>query len=51
VRRDEVLDLPISIDDAIRYVVSGGVIMPASQLPSDVEVSTARQGKPLPTPR
>jgi uncharacterized membrane protein len=51
VRRDEVLDLPISIDDAIRFVISGGVIMPASQLPSDAETSTARQGRPLPLPR
>lgn len=51
VRRDEVIDLPLSIDDAIRFVVSGGVIMPASQLPSEAEVSTARRSKSLPTPR
>ncbi len=51
VRREEVIDLPLSIDDAIRFVISGGVIMPASQLPSEAEVSTARQGKPLPAPR
>jgi uncharacterized membrane protein len=51
VRRDEVLDLPISIDDAIRFVVSGGVIIPASQLPSEAETSTARQGLPLPASR
>ena len=49
VRRDEVLDLPISIDDAIRFVVSGGVIMPVSQLPSEAEVTLARKGKQFPT--
>lgn len=48
VRRDEVLDLPLSIDDAIRFLVSGGVIMPASQLSSEAEVTLVRQGKQLP---
>jgi len=33
VQRSEVIDLPLSIDDALRLVVSGGVIMPLSQMP------------------
>lgn len=51
VRRDEVIDMPLSIDDAIRFLISGGVIMPNGQLPSEAEASTARQGKSLPTAR
>lgn len=31
VRRDEVIDLPISIDEALRFTVSGGVIQPLSE--------------------
>jgi uncharacterized membrane protein len=31
VNRDEVIDLPVSIDEAIRFVVSCGVIIPPSQ--------------------
>ena len=31
VRHDEVIDLPLSIDDAFRFIVSGGVIIPASE--------------------
>ena len=31
VRRDEVIDLPISIDEALRFTISGGVIQPPSQ--------------------
>lgn len=50
VRREEVIDLPVSIDDAVRFVVSGGVIMPISQQLSDAEVEQARQGI-LPSPR
>jgi uncharacterized membrane protein len=33
VPRSEVIDLPLSIDDAFRLLVSGGVIMPLSQMP------------------
>jgi len=32
VRRDEVIDLPFSIDDALRYIVSGGVIAPPGEV-------------------
>lgn len=41
VRREEVLDLNITVDEAIRFVVSGGVIMPASQRSSPDEVAQA----------
>lgn len=34
VRRDEVHDLPISLDEAIRFCVSGGVLIPPHQSPS-----------------
>lgn len=44
VRRDEVIDLPVSIDEALRFTVSGGVIMPRSQELSRAEVEQARQG-------
>jgi len=33
VPRSEVIDLPLSIDDALRLLVSGGVIMPLNQMP------------------
>jgi len=44
VRRDEVIDLPLSIDEAIRLLVSGGVIVPLPEQPSTREVEQARQG-------
>ena len=31
VRRDEVIDLPLSIDEAFRFTVSGGMIIPPAQ--------------------
>ena len=31
VRRDEVIDLPLSIDEALRFTVSGGVVVPPAQ--------------------
>ena len=31
VRRDDVIDLPLSLDDALRFVVSGGVIQPPKE--------------------
>lgn len=34
IRRDEVIDLPLTIDEALRILVSGGVLIPASQLTS-----------------
>jgi len=41
VRRDEVIDLPLSIDDALRFTVSGGVIMPPTQRLSHDETERA----------
>ncbi|MBN1555432.1 MAG: DUF502 domain-containing protein [Phycisphaerae bacterium] len=31
VRRDEVIDLPLSLDDALRFTISGGVIQPSGE--------------------
>lgn len=33
VRASEVIDLPVSVDEALRYVITGGVLVPGSQLP------------------
>lgn len=33
VRRDEVIDLPLTIDEALRFTVSGGMVLPAMELP------------------
>ena len=44
VRRDEVIDLPVDIDEALRFTISGGVIMPTSQQLSDMEIHKARHG-------
>jgi len=30
-RRDEVIDLPLSVDEALRFTISGGVILPTAQ--------------------
>jgi len=40
VRRDEVIDLPISLDDALRFSVSGGVIQPVDQRIGNVPIGT-----------
>ncbi len=44
VNRRDVIDLPISIDNALRFTVSGGVIMPMNQQRSRAEIDQARQG-------
>lgn len=43
VRREEVVDLAMSIDDALRFTISGGVIMPSNQQLSEAESQPARQ--------
>lgn len=43
VRRKDVIDLPISIDEALRFTISAGVIMPKDQRLSDAEIEQARQ--------
>lgn len=51
VRREEVIDVAISTDDALRFTISGGVIMPLSERLSQAEIEQARQGSlPLPAP-
>ena len=52
VRREEVVDLGISIDDALRFTISGGVIMPPSQKLSDAKSEQARHSVlPVPEPK
>ena len=51
VRREEVIDLPISIDEAIRFTISAGVIMPLNQMMSESEIEKARQSSSLPGDR
>ena len=51
VRRDEVIDLPITIDEAIKFSVSGGVIMPPSEQLNPQEIQQARQGMFLAMPQ
>ena len=48
VSRDSVIDLPISIDEALRFTVSAGVVMPTNQQRSQDEIEQARQGIYLP---
>ena len=44
-RRDEVIDLPLSIDEALRFTVSGGVVVPPAQrLP---QLETGRVKRPF----
>ncbi len=50
VRRDEVVDLPMSIDEALRFTISGGVIMPPVEKMTESELKKARRGV-LPPPR
>ena len=51
VRRDEVVDLPITIDEAIKFAVSGGVIMPSAEQLTPQEIHQARQGMFLASPQ
>jgi len=44
VRRSEIIDLPLSIDDALRFTISGGVIMPPGQVLSQREIRRIRRG-------
>jgi uncharacterized membrane protein len=49
VRREEVVELAMNIDDALRFTISGGVIMPSSQQLTDSEIEQGRYGA-LPAP-
>lgn len=44
VSRTEVVDLPISIDEALRYTVSGGVIMPLTEQLREAESQDTANG-------
>lgn len=44
VQRSDIIDLPLSIDDALRIVISGGVIMPLSQSRNDLSLKQVPRG-------
>jgi uncharacterized membrane protein len=50
VRRDEVVDLPISIDEALRFTVSGGVVLPINQILEDIKLRAPARSHVLETP-
>jgi uncharacterized membrane protein len=50
VRREEVVDLPITIDEALRYTISGGVVVPVGQQFQANELEDLRRGI-LPSPQ
>jgi len=45
VRKDEILPLPLSIDEALRFTVSGGVIMPFSQCTDEASKKTSLESQ------
>jgi uncharacterized membrane protein len=45
VRRQEVLELPLSIDEALKFTVSAGVIMPLGQQRPGAEAPDVRRGR------
>ncbi len=52
VPREEAIDLPITIDEALRFVVSGGVLVPPHQLPEYVtRPGEVREGPLPPRPK
>jgi len=51
VPREEAIDLPITIDEALRFVVSGGVLVPPRQLPDYVTRPGEVREAPAPIPR
>ncbi len=46
VRRDEVIELSMTIDEAFRFTVSGGVILPGEEKPTKQQLRQARAEKP-----
>ncbi|MCD4825921.1 MAG: DUF502 domain-containing protein [Phycisphaerae bacterium] len=42
VRREDVIDLPISIDEALRFTISGGVIQPSNQKADKLPVISSK---------
>ncbi len=52
VPREEAIDLPITIDEALRFVVSGGVLVPPRQLPDYVtRAGEVREQRPPIAPK
>ncbi len=45
VPRDEVIDLPISVDEAFQYIISVGVIMPPAERLESLEVALLVEGE------
>lgn len=43
VPKREVIELPITVDEALRFTVSGGVLMPGDELPEGVTAEAIRQ--------
>ena len=39
VAKDEVVDLPVSVDEAIQYMLSAGVIMPPAERPGSIQAA------------
>ncbi|MEM8835893.1 MAG: DUF502 domain-containing protein [Planctomycetota bacterium] len=49
VRKDDVVELPISLDEALRFVVSGGVLVPEHQSPSAAGIDAVELPEAEPT--
>lgn len=47
VSRDDVIDLPISIDEALRFTISGGVVQPGNQFMGRAGTGTKKETQPL----
>lgn len=45
VPREEVIDVPISVDEALRFVVSGGVLVPPTQVVNHDDLSPSERSK------
>lgn len=49
VPRAEAIDLPISVEDGVRMVISGGILLPrVRQVPAPVEVEVEMDEEPEP---
>lgn len=51
VPREEVVDLPLTIDEAFQYLISAGVILPASERANSLRETAAPQAPPPVEPR
>jgi len=50
VNKDDVIDLPLTIDEAFRFTISGGVIQPPGQMVGQLGTSEEASGADLPAP-